>query len=284
MPLATTADSAPASSRASRSPRTLRQARPAQSSAPADIRAPSAWMMLLEGRALWEYGAALAAMPMLRATDKGDGHPVLVLPGLAANDVSTYPLRQYLRERGYAPHPWNYGLNFGPRPGVLAGCIEHVKELHKMYGRKVSLVGWSLGGIYAREIAKAVPKLTRCVITLGTPFTGNPKATNAWRLYQIVSGHKIDDFELHEQIRTAPPVPTTSLYSKSDGIVAWQCSLNEPGPLAENIEIQASHFGMGLNPMALYAIADRLAQAEGKWQRFDTSGARKWFFKTPDQH
>ncbi len=254
-----------------------------------DARAPSAWMMLLEGRALWEYGASLAAMPLLKNGPEGDGHPVLVLPGLAANDVSTYPLRQFLRERNLAPHPWNYGLNFGPRPGVLAGCIEHVRELHQMHGRKVSLVGWSLGGIYAREIAKAVPALTRCVITLGTPFTGNPKATNAWRLYEFVSGHKIADFERHEHIRTPPPVPTTSLYSKTDGIVAWQCSLNAPSRLAENIEIQASHFGMGLNPMALYAIADRLAQPEGKWKRFNAGGARKWFYKTgidktgPDQ-
>ena len=247
-----------------------------------EIRAPSAWMMLLEGRALWEYGASFAAMPLLKNAPQGDGHPVLVLPGLAANDVSTYPLRQFLRERGLTPAPWNYGLNFGPRPGVLAGCIEHVRELHKMHGRKVSLVGWSLGGIYAREIAKAVPRLTRSVITLGTPFTGNPKATNAWRLYELVSGHKIADFELFEQVRTPPPVPTTSLYSKTDGIVAWQCSLNPPGRLTENIEIHASHFGMGLNPLALYAIADRLAQPEGKWKPFAAGGARKWFYKASD--
>jgi pimeloyl-ACP methyl ester carboxylesterase len=154
-----------------------------------------------------------------------------------------------------------------------------VKELHKLHGRKVSLLGWSLGGIYAREIAKAVPKLSRCVITLGTPFTGSPKATNAWRLYEKVSKQKIDDPQIQQQIAKAPPVPTTSLYSKSDGIVAWQCSLNEPGPRTENIEIQASHMGMGLNPIALYAIADRLAQLEGKWRPFEVSGTRKWFFK-----
>ena len=88
------------------------------------VRAPSALMMLLEGRALWEYGASLAAMPWIKGMPQGDGHPVLVLPGLAANDISTFPLRQFLRERGYAPAPWNYGFNFGPRTGVLAGCVE----------------------------------------------------------------------------------------------------------------------------------------------------------------
>jgi pimeloyl-ACP methyl ester carboxylesterase len=247
----------------------------------AEIRAPSALLMLLEGRALWEYGASLAAMPLLKNTPQGDGHPVLVFPGLAANDVSTYPLRQYLRERGYEPYPWNYGFNFGPRSGVLTGCIEHVREIQQRHGRKVSLLGWSLGGIYAREIAKAIPKLSRCVITLGTPFTGDPKATNAWRLYELVSRQKISD-PRGKTLGEAPPVPTTSLYSKSDGIVAWQCSLNAPGRLAENIEIQASHFGMGLNPMALYAIADRLAQPEGTWKPFEADGARKWFFKTAE--
>ncbi len=243
-------------------------------------KAPSPFLMMLEGRAFLEGSVALAALPWLRQAPEGDGHPVLVLPGLGANDVSTVPLRNYLRERGYAPHPWNFGFNFGPRHGVLRGCVEHARELHERYGRKISLIGWSLGGIYAREIAKFAPDIARCVITLGTPFTGHPRATNAWRLYEMVSGQKTDDHALRAQIRLPPPVPTTSIYSKTDGIVAWQCSLNEPGPLAENIEIQASHVGMGVNPAALFAIADRLAQPEDSWQPFSTGGARRWFYKT----
>ncbi|MFN0162537.1 MAG: esterase/lipase family protein [Burkholderiales bacterium] len=242
-------------------------------------KAPSALLMFLEGRALWEYAASFAAAPVLSTAPHGDGHPVLVLPGLAANDLSTVPMRNFLRDRNFVSHPWNYGFNFGPRHGVLRGCVEHVRELSDKHGRKVSLIGWSLGGIYAREIAKIVPDLTRCVVTLGTPFTGNPRATNAWRLYELVSGQRAADHPLREQIAKAPPVPTTSLYSKTDGVVAWKCCINEPGPLVENLEIQASHTGMGLNPAALYAIADRLAQPEGKWQRFDASGMRSWFFK-----
>ena len=118
------------------------------------------------------------------------------------------------------------------------------------------------------------------MVTLGTPFTGHPRATNAWRFFELVSGHRVSDPELMAQIRQAPPVPTTSIYSKTDGIVAWRCSVNEPSPLSENIEVHASHIGLGMNPMALYALADRLAQDPEQWQAFEPKGARRWFFKT----
>lgn len=238
------------------------------------IKAPSLLMMMLEARAPWEAASALACWPLLQTTARGDGHPVLVLPGLAANDVSTTLLRGFLTSRGYFAQPWNYGFNFGPRYGVLSGCIEHVRELSQAHGQKVSLVGWSLGGIYAREIAKQIPQIVRSVVTLGTPFAGPPKATNAWRLYEWVSGQKVDSHELQAQLRQAPPVPTTSIYSKTDGIVAWQCSLN-PNPRetpAENIEISASHTGMGMNPLAFYVLADRLSQPLDAWKPFEVNG------------
>jgi pimeloyl-ACP methyl ester carboxylesterase len=241
--------------------------------------APGALLMLLEGRAPWEYAALLAATPWLRKLPKGDGHPVLVFPGLGANDVSTAPLRKLLTELGYATERWGQGFNFGPRAGVLKACNEAVRALHARHQRPVSLIGWSLGGLYAREMAKELPELTRCVITLGTPFTGHPRGTNAWRFYEIVSGQSVHDEAVLQQLREPPPVPTTSIYSRSDGIVSWQCSVNEPGPQAENIEVHASHVGMGVNPLALYAVADRLAQPPGAWQPFDASGARRWFFR-----
>ena len=144
---------------------------------------------------------------------------------------------------------------------------------------KVSLVGWSLGGVYAREIAKMHPAQVRCVITLGSPFSGHPRATNAWRFFELVSGQSTPDAAILEQLRVAPPVPTTSIYSRSDGVVAWQCSLNEDAPHTENIEVRASHIGMGMNPIALYAIGDRLRQDPARWTRFDAQGARRWFFR-----
>ena len=248
---------------------------------PREPKAPNALLMLLEGRAPWELAAMLAATPLLNKLPQGDGHPVLVFPGLSAPDFTTFPLRNFLRARGYEPYAWEQGFNFGPRPGVLERCQARADALFKKHQQPVSLVGWSLGGVYAREVAKALPQQTRCVITLGTPFGGHPRANNAWRLYEKVSGQDLNDAALIKQVRQAPSVPTTSIYSRSDGIVSWQCSLNEASPHTENVLVQASHFGMGMNPLALYVVADRLAQKPGAWQPFQVEGKRKWFFKTP---
>jgi pimeloyl-ACP methyl ester carboxylesterase len=260
----------------------MKRSRPAARGAndEADLRAPNALLLMLEARAPWEYAAMLAALPWLKRLPHGDGHPVIVYPGLGAADVSTAPLRHFLQDLGYSAYPWKQGFNFGPRRGVLDTVRRHLQRLHERHGEKVSLIGWSLGGLYARELAKEFPKLVRCVVTLGSPFTGHPRATNAWRFYEMVSGHDVRDPKLIAQLRVAPPVPTTSIYSRSDGVVAWQCSVNDESPLAENIEVHSSHVGMGMNPLALYAVADRLQQNPSAWQRFDVQGARRWFFKT----
>jgi pimeloyl-ACP methyl ester carboxylesterase len=240
--------------------------------------------MMLEGRAPWEAMALMAVMPFFARLPPGDGHPVLVLPGLGASDTSTYALRRFLHQQGWSAYPWEQGSNLGPRPGVLEACRARLDTLHRQHGEPVSLVGWSLGGIYARELAKEAPQQVRCVITLGTPFTGHPRATNAWRFYEWVSGQHAHDEALLAEVRQPPPVPTTSIYSKTDGVVAWACSINPPEHAhTENIEVHASHIGMGLNPMVLYALADRLRQDPRHWQRFDIAGARRWFFKVAHQ-
>ena len=243
-------------------------------------RPPGPLLMLLEGRAPLGYLSMLAAFPWLRRLPRGDGHPVMVFPGLGANDATTWPLRGFLRGLGYVTQAWGQGFNAGPRVGVLDRCAADIRNLADRTGEPVSLLGWSLGGLYAREMAKEHPEITRCVITLGTPFTGHPRDTNAWRVYEWLTGTSVSDPDVMAQVRIAPPVPTTSIFSRSDGIVAWRCSLNEPGPLAENVEVPASHVGMGMNPAALYAIADRLAQPIGQWRPFEVSGARRWFFRT----
>jgi len=242
---------------------------------------PSRLLMLLEGRALWELGGFFAAMPLLRMAPRGDGHPVLVLPGLIASDASTLPLRAFLKDRGYAAYGWEQGRNLGLRDGVQDSMLARLKEVARLHGRKVSLIGWSLGGVYARELAKQSPGDARLVISLGSPFTGDPKANNAWRLYEAASGQRVGDPRVHPGLRQTPPVPTTSIYSRSDGIVAWRCSVEQDGPQAENIEIEGSHCGLGHNPAALYAIADRLAQPEGKWRRFDSSPKFRWLYPDP---
>src|SRR5215813_3849966 len=154
-------------------------------------RPPSRTLLLLEGRAIQELGAFILLRPWLGAAPRGDGHPVLVFPGLLASDFSTQPLRSFLKTQGYAVHGWKQGRNLGLRPGVESEMLERVDELHDRHGRrKISLIGWSLGGIYARQLAKRRPDAVRCVVTLGSPFTGSPKATNAWRVYAFASGQK----------------------------------------------------------------------------------------------
>src|SRR6185369_5295628 len=118
-------------------------------------------------------------------------------------------------------------FNFGPRAGVLATARRDLEDAYKRTGRKVSLIGWSLGGVYARELAKEMPDAVRGVITLGSPFSGPPRATNAWRIYELTSGHDIEEQHGRFDLHVAPPVPTTSIFSRTDGIVAWKASMQD---------------------------------------------------------
>ena len=237
---------------------------------------PNLFLLAMEFRAFWEFGAVLPSWPMLSRAPEGDGHAVLVFPGLSAGDASTIPLRRYLSSLGYEAHGWEQGLNFGPKAGVLENARKQVRALFESTGRKVSLIGWSLGGIYARELAKEMPELVRCAITLGTPFNGSPKSTNAWRVYELVSGRDAGQEVHNYDLPVAPSVPTTSVYSRTDGVVAWPCSIQPPSaetPNTENVEVYASHVGLGVNPSAWWVVADRLAQPEGAWQPFEPQGA-----------
>ena len=244
------------------------------------IPAPSTALMFLETRAVPELGAFWLMRPWLSALPSGDGHPVLVLPGLLADDGSTRPLRGFLNGQGYKAHGWKLGRNMGLRGSVEADMLARIDELYERYGgRKVSLVGWSLGGLYARQLAKLVPEKVRGLISLGSPFAGSPKSTNAWRAYEMASGGKVEDLDLLTHgLADTPPVPTTSIFSRTDGICAWQACLNEDAPQAENIEVIGSHLGLGHHPAAVFAIADRLAQAEGEWKKFDRRGLRALAF------
>jgi pimeloyl-ACP methyl ester carboxylesterase len=234
--------------------------------------APNAWLMALEFRAFWEFSAVLPAWPLLQRAPRGDGQPVIVFPGLSASDSSTVPLRSYLKSLDYDVSGWNQGFNFGARAGVLSAAIRQVSDTFDASGKKVNLIGWSLGGVYARELAKILPDKVRSVITLGTPFSGSPKSTNAWRVYEFTSGRRSESDSSQYDLPTAPPVPTTSLFSRTDGIVAWRASIQAPcavNPHTENVEVLASHVGIGVNPAAWWAIADRLAQPDGQWKPFE---------------
>lgn len=242
---------------------------------------PSKRLLLLELRAIWELGAFFSMAPLLQLTPRGDGHAVLVLPGLSASDTSTEPLRAFLTSRGYRSNGWLQGRNRGPRPGVEDKLLERLDGLYQRYGRKVSLIGWSLGGIMARELARRAPDQVRSVITLGSPFAGEPRASNAWRIYEAESGMRVHEWAEREQARMPPPVPSTAIYSRSDGIVAWQGCMEQEGPMSENIEIEGSHCGLGHNPLALYAIADRLSQPQGDWKPFERTALRALVYPQP---
>jgi pimeloyl-ACP methyl ester carboxylesterase len=246
------------------------------------LKSPSALLMAMEGRAMFEWASFALSWPLLKTAPRGDGHPVLVLPGLCAGDNSTLPLRKFLAELGYAAEPWCQGLNFGPRDHVIKGLVDKVRAMQKQHKRKVSLVGWSLGGAMANALALRMPERVRQVVTLGSPLTGHPRGTNVSRVFELVSGFRADDERLMELVNGEPEVPTTSIMSKTDGIVNWRMSLARESRIAENIEVSATHLGMGVNPAVLWVIADRLAQAEGAWAPFVRSSAlRSVLFRDP---
>lgn len=218
------------------------------------VKPPSDLSLLMEGRAVLELGALPAALPLLRLAPRGSG-PVLVLPGLMADDWSTAPLRWFLQERGYSASGWEQGTNLGYEPGRIERLKQRVLELKGRYQRKIRLIGWSMGGIYARQLARELPDDIRQIILLGSPFAAH-------------------------QTHRPPPVPTTAIYSKSDGVVPWQvCMEPQPGEQVENIEIVgASHCGLGHHPAVLWCIANRLSQREGSWRPFKNTTLNQLFY------
>ncbi len=201
----------------------------------------------------------------------GDGHPVMVYPGLGAGSRTTSQLRTFLTRAGFDVSDWGGGVNIGHAGDFdewLDGFVRNVRALKDRHsGRKVSLIGWSLGGIFAREIAKRAPAAVRTVITLATPFASLGDATHAGTLFKLLNGEvsKITP-ALQAQLRTSPPVPTTSIYSKSDGIVSWRGCIEKRSAIAESVEVDASHLGMVNHPDVQRIVANRLAQPEGSWK------------------
>jgi pimeloyl-ACP methyl ester carboxylesterase len=222
------------------------------------------------GRAVADFGLYLAARPLLPRLPRGDGHPVLVLPGLLADDTSTRALRATLRRLDYRVHGWRLGRNIGPTAACVNGLRDRLDYLHGRYRRPVTLIGWSLGGIFARDLARRSPDSVRQVVTLGTPFRlTRHSQTRAGKVFDRYSHLHVEHRSLPLEDHAIPlTVPATSIYSHFDGIVHWQTCLDTPGERCENIAVMASHLGLGYHPASIWAIADRLAQPEGSWQPF----------------
>lgn len=242
------------------------------------IKPPSRRLLLLEPRGLADIPALFAAAPFLLTAKRGRKHGVVVLPGFGADDTSTILIRRYLTLLGYDAHGWKRGRNMR-RPGEdLPAVIEQIKELHAKHKLPVTLIGWSRGGIMAREIARQIPDHVRMVITLGSPFA-DATANNVGAIWKLLTGEDVPrNPDRMRQLAEPIPVPATAIYTKSDGVVAWRACLEKEGPRAENIEVRSTHIGLGFHAPALWAIANRLALPQGTWTKFKPGGVVAPFF------
>ena len=236
---------------------------------------------------MMEVSSLACTWPLLSTAPRGDRHPVLVLPGFTAGDESTLLLRRYLTRLEYRAMPWQLGQNTGSLE-LQDALIEHFDRVSSALDCKLSIVGQSLGGIYARQLAQRFPNRIRQIITLGSPSASRgTESTNpiVAKLFRYMSGMSED--EMRDQMLNhppqPPPVPSTAIYSKSDGVVHWRSCLEFEGSQSENVEIIGSHTGMAMNPSVLNVIADRLAQPEGNWRPFERNkGMRAWVYPTPE--
>ena len=244
---------------------------------------------LLELRAPLEFGLMIASLPLLRRAPRGDGHPVLLLPGFGAGDLSLEPLRGFLKDRGYEAETWGLGTNIGFQRRYTKVIEQKVRYLHHQHGRKVSVVGFSLGGVFAFYAAHVAPECVRLAITLGSPLRldpDRPPAPAVRALYRaLAKPHGPTIHQAHSRtraMRMPPPVPSTCIYSESDGVVPpHQATLDGDPRNHENLCVPGSHTGLAMNPVAMWIVADRLAQKEGRWQPFKPPELFRRFGATP---
>lgn len=225
-------------------------------------------------RALGELHAFMYAMPHLWALPPGDGHRVLVLPGFTGGDRTTAALRWFLAGRGYRATPWRLGRNLGPTDHILDG-LASLMDRHTADGDRISVIGWSLGGIFGRELGRTYPDAIRSVITLGSPFRlsaddhHHTHASAAYKAVAALHSERAKHRYTPEDDLPEMPVPVTNIFTRSDGVVPWRSCVDSRGERCENVEVPGSHSGLGHNPLALWVIADRLAQPDGRWRPYE---------------
>ena len=246
---------------------------------------PSLGLLLTEpARGLADLATLTLVAPWLTTAPRGDGHGVLVLPGLLASDASTTVMRRLLRMLGYQVRGWTLGRNNGPTNQVLDGLPAMLADFASETGRPVSVVGWSLGGIYARELARQLPTQVRRVITLGSPFAlTEGQHSHADRAYQRRSTlHATGRVPTREQVRKPIGVPSTAVFSRRDGIVAWRACIEPETDLHQNVEVRCAHLGFGVDQATLWLIADRLALRPGDRSKFRPPGPLRSLFPVPN--
>lgn len=194
---------------------------------------------------------------------RGDGRHVLLIPGLLASEQRMEPLRAILSDAGYQAHGWGMGRNFGPKVDSLEQIDRRVDDIRRRTGAKVTLVGWSLGGLFAREYAKFATAKVEGVVTMGTPFSGDPRANHAWRLYQLVSGFPVDRPPFICNREEKPPVPTVALWSRRDGVILPECAKGRAGERDRAIEVDCTHMGFAAAPEGIAAVGKALEAMRG---------------------
>ncbi|WP_019203716.1 triacylglycerol lipase [Tsukamurella sp. 1534] len=238
----------------------------------ATVRRPSLIDYLSEGhRAGIDYAGFVAGRDMVALGRLGAGRHVLVIPGLMADDRSTAPLRRLLADVGYRPHAWRLGRNVGPTGPVIDGILRRTEELAERNGEKISVIGWSLGGLFAREVANLRPEVVDRVITLGSPLSITDRMqSRASAVYDLFAHRHLADYGFDEWAarRRMPDVPFTSVYTRTDGIVHHRSCLVPDGPTSENVEVYGSHCGLGANLAAAYVVLDRLEEPVDAWRPF----------------
>jgi len=226
-----------------------------------EIQAPSPIHLLGEARGLLEFSNLLLESRRLARQPKGQGQPVLVLPGFGASDASTAVLRAYVRYLGYRPLGWGLGRNTGDVPALLPRVVEQLDRIAAEQRQTVALIGWSLGGVLAREAARERPAAARLVITLGSPVVGGPKYTAAAAYYRR-QGFDLDAIEAEVAARNQQGLetPVTAIYSRSDAVVAWRACIDRHARRVEHVEVESTHLGLGFSPQVFEIIAERLAR------------------------
>ena len=247
---------------------------------------PPVPLLFAEGpHALMQFTSLFTTAPFLANAPRGDGHTIIALPGFGGSDRSTLILRNYLQTLNYDARPWGLGRNLGPRMAELPGRLSQMFESAYEAGgnRKVSLIGWSLGGVYARLLAQFYPNEVRQVITMGSPFTGHPSSTRVYPVARRVMPLHQENIANLRLLAGAPlSVPNSNVYSRQDAIVPWQIATEQVNDSTENIEVFTGHMSLGFSPAVLYALADRLNQPETDWRPFERKGWRVGVYGAAD--
>ena len=261
---------------------------PAASIAPPAAKPPNRLYTLLEWRALVELGPLPLSWPWLRSTPKGDGHPVLLLPGFTASDVTLAPLAAFLRSRGYAVETWGFGQNRGFNRKFVAALEQKVRYMHHRAGRKISLIGHSLGGVFAYDLAHQLPECVRSVVSLGSPMRlsrGRVEAPLSVKVLYRLLAHPMGPvahmaMSRARNLEVPPSMPSVCIYSATDGVVPAHAAVIETSSKQhENLAVPGSHIGLGVNPLVMWIVADRLSQREDHWRPFRPRGAVAGLYK-----